>query len=96
MAHGCRLNKSSAVAEMGDRLATIDIGRKVRAAVTLRNGAQQLPTFRPMSIIYVYVGFWTTTLSSTVPDILSLLYARDIEKSFSIEQHVTSGQSNLT
>jgi len=28
-------NKSSAVAEMGDRLATIDIGRKVGAAVPL-------------------------------------------------------------
>ena len=28
-------NKSSAVAEMGDRLATIDIGRKVGAALPL-------------------------------------------------------------
>jgi len=27
------------------------MGRKV--------GAHQLPTFRPMSIVYVYVGFWT-------------------------------------
>jgi len=96
MARGCRLNKSSAVAEMGDRLATIDMGRNVGASVPLSVGSQQLPTFRPMSIIYVYVGFWTTTLSSTVSEILSLLYARDSEKSFSIEQHVTSGQSNLT
>ena len=28
-----KLNKSSAVAEMGDRLATIDMGRKVGVAV---------------------------------------------------------------
>jgi len=35
---------------MGDRLATIDMGRKV-------GGTQQLPTFRPMSILYVHVGF---------------------------------------
>jgi len=27
--HGVTLNKSSAVVEMGDRLATIDMGRKV-------------------------------------------------------------------
>jgi len=31
-------NKSSAVAEMGDRLATIDMDRKVRAAVPLSVG----------------------------------------------------------
>ena len=29
------VNKSSAVAEMGDRFATIDVGRKVGAAVHL-------------------------------------------------------------
>jgi len=33
-----RLNKSSAVAEMGDRLTTIDMGRKVGAAVLLSVG----------------------------------------------------------
>ena len=33
-----KLNKSSAVAEMGDRLATIDIGRQVGAAVPLSTG----------------------------------------------------------
>ena len=32
------LNKNSAVAEMGDRLATIDMGRKVGAAVPLSVG----------------------------------------------------------
>ena len=32
------MNKSSAVAEMGDRLATIDIARKVGAAVPLSVG----------------------------------------------------------
>jgi len=31
-------NKSSAVAEMGDRLATIDMGRKVGAAVSAFSG----------------------------------------------------------
>jgi len=44
---------------MGDRLATIDMGRKVEAAVPLSVGAQQLPTFRPMSTVHVYIGFWT-------------------------------------
>jgi len=35
----CQLNnKSSAVAEMGDRLATIDMGQKVEAAVPLSMG----------------------------------------------------------
>jgi len=32
------LNKSSAVAEMGDRLATIDMSRKEGAAVPLSRG----------------------------------------------------------
>ena len=35
------------------------MGQKVGAAVPLSVGAQQLPTFRPMSIVYVYVSFWT-------------------------------------
>ena len=34
------LNKSAAVAEMGDRLATIDMGRKVGRAVVGGVGAQ--------------------------------------------------------
>jgi len=33
-----RQNKSSGVAEMGDRLATIDMGQKVEAAVSLSVG----------------------------------------------------------
>jgi len=33
-----KVNKSSAVAEMGDRLATIDMGRKVGVAVPLSVG----------------------------------------------------------
>jgi len=46
---------------MGDRLATIDIGRKVRGgvAVSLSISTEQLPTFRSMSIVYVYVSFGT-------------------------------------
>jgi len=32
-------NKNSAVAEMGDRLATIHIGRKVGAVVSLSGGS---------------------------------------------------------
>jgi len=44
---------------MGDRLATIDMGQKWVAAVRLSVGAQQLPTFRPVSVVCVYVGFWT-------------------------------------
>jgi len=32
------LNKSSAVAEMGDRMVTIDMGRKVGAAMPLSVG----------------------------------------------------------
>jgi len=36
-------DKSSAVAEMGDRLATIDIGRKVGAAVPLSVGGKLSP-----------------------------------------------------
>jgi len=40
-----RLNyKSSAVAEMGDRLATIDVGRKVAAAVSLSVGTAGSPS----------------------------------------------------
>jgi len=35
--------KSSAVAEMGDRLATIDLGRKVGAAVPLSVGVSWVP-----------------------------------------------------
>jgi len=50
---------SSAVADVGDRFATIDMGRKVEAAVPLSVGAQQLPTFRPMSTVHVYIGFST-------------------------------------
>ena len=34
----CHFYKSSAIAEMGDRLATIDMGRKVGAAVPLSLG----------------------------------------------------------
>jgi len=36
--NNCHFYKSSAIAEMGDRLATIDIGRKVGAAVPLSLG----------------------------------------------------------
>ena len=39
--YGCHLrwlNKCSAVAEMGDRLATIDMGRKLKGAVPLLGG----------------------------------------------------------
>jgi len=35
------------------------MGQKVGAAVPLSVGVQQIPTLRPMSIVYVYVGFWT-------------------------------------
>jgi len=38
------LNKSSAVAKMGDRLATIDMGRKVEAAVPLAVGEAGFPS----------------------------------------------------
>jgi len=43
-------NKSSAAAEMGDRLATIDMGRKLGAVplIPIRGTA---PNFRPMSIV---------------------------------------------
>ena len=44
---------------MGDCIATIDMGQKVGGCCALSMGAQQLPTFQPMSIVYVYVGFWT-------------------------------------
>ena len=37
------VNRSSAVVEMGDRLATIDIGRKVGAAVPLSVGEELGP-----------------------------------------------------
>ena len=40
----CSLNKCSAVAEMGDRLATIDVGRKEGAgAVPLSGGGERVP-----------------------------------------------------
>jgi len=42
------MNKSSAVAEMGDRLATRDMGRKVGAAVPLYVGGAGSP-FNTMS-----------------------------------------------
>jgi len=51
-----KLDKSSAVAEMGDRLATIDMGRKVGAAVPLsveeaRSSSNTMwPRARPTSV----------------------------------------------
>jgi len=59
-------NKSSAVAEMGDRLATIDKGRKVGAAVPLSVGRwatsnTMLPGPRPTSIpsgILIHPTVW--------------------------------------
>jgi len=48
-------NKSSAVAEMGDRLATIDMGRRLTAAVPLSVGGAgshltMTPGLRPTSV----------------------------------------------
>jgi len=53
---GWFLNKSSAVAEMGDRLATIDMGRKLGGAVSLMGGAgspsnTMWPMPRPTSLL---------------------------------------------
>jgi len=42
-AHG-NSNKSSAVAKVGDRLATIDMGRKVLGAVPLFRGGAESPS----------------------------------------------------
>jgi len=60
-------NKSSAVAEMGDRLATVDMGRKVGAAVPLSVGEARSPsntvwsglrpTFVP-SFIFIHLTVW--------------------------------------
>ena len=60
-------NNSSAVAEMGDRFATIDIGRKVWAAVDLSGGEavspsstmwpEPMPTSVPSGIL-VYRSVW--------------------------------------
>jgi len=65
MAHGVD-DKSSAVAEMGDCLATIDVGRKVGAAVSLFEGSGSLsntvwPGPRPTSMpsgILIYASVW--------------------------------------
>jgi len=68
--YGCHLrwlNKCSAVAEMGDRLATIDMGRKLKGAVpllgagpgspcnTIRPGPR--PTFVPSGIL-IHPAIW--------------------------------------
>ena len=45
--HFVTKNKSSAVAEMGDRLAAIDMGQKVGAAVPLSVGAERPSLFGP-------------------------------------------------
>jgi len=53
--------KSSVVAEMGDRLATIDMGRKVGAAVPLFGGAGPPPNTRPTSVpgvILIHRAVW--------------------------------------
>ena len=60
-------NKSSAVAEMGDRLATIDMGRRLGAAVTPLGGGAGSPSNtmwqgnRPTSVpsgILIYSTVW--------------------------------------
>jgi len=45
------MSRITAVAEMGYRLATTDIGRKVGAAVPSHGKGTATPTFRPMSVV---------------------------------------------
>ena len=58
------MDKSSAVADMGDLLATIDIGRKVGADVPLSVGVELGPHLRQCLYIRIVRTKWHVDLSS--------------------------------